>query len=127
MVENGKRVLLDGELANDYSVDSHAFDSDLRNLLMESNLLSVDDLTGEELIMDFSLQYTRFLTRLGALPETEMNTLCRRMTDAAAAGDDDLRSYWEDALTTTSGSMDDVQKRAYECLRSYVDSTGTGT
>mgnify|MGYP000930046285 CR=1 FL=1 len=130
VVENGKRVLLSGELANDYGVDSPAFDSDLRNLLMESNLLSADDLTGEDLIMDFSLQYARFLTCLGALPETEMNTLCRRMTGAAAAGDDDLRSYWEDALTTASraaGSMDDVQKQAYECLRSYVDSTGTGT
>ena len=60
----------------------------------------------------------------------EINTLCRRMTDAAAAADDDLRSYWEDALDSASGvagSMDDAQKHAYECLRSYVDSTGTGT
>ena len=127
VVENGKRTLVECAFANDGGVDSDVFDSDLRACLMNNGLLSFADLDGKELITDFYLQYPRFLTRLGALEEAEQRTLCQRMADTAAQ-DADLRYQWEDALKTASdavGSMDDVQKRAYACLRSHADPAGS--
>ncbi|MEG2221846.1 MAG: hypothetical protein RRY95_03870, partial [Oscillospiraceae bacterium] len=83
---------------------------------------------GKALITDFYLHYPRFLSRMGALEEAAQDILCQRIIDAA--GDDDLKFEWDDALTTASwatGSMDIVQKHAYEYLRNYADRIGMGT
>lgn len=120
VIENGQRILLTGELANDYGVDSPAFDSDLRKLMLDNGLIAITDLTGQELLHDFDMNYAHFLTCLGNLEDSQLDIICGKLVSYAAED----QEYWNHALTTSSyaaGSMDERQKLAYQRILSYVN------
>ena len=131
-VHNGKRAFLKEEMFNDGSPGTQLFDSEVRSLALDAGIVSMTDLTKEELLNDFYATSFRFAKRLGTLSAADKAMVCGKLCYYRTSGTDEERSLYQDAVQSLNyhandDSMSAAWKAGYSFLGYYNTPTPTAT
>lgn len=131
-VRGGKRVFLKGEMINDGSPGTELFDSEVRSIALDAGIVSMTDLTKEELLIDFYATSFDFTERLGSLSAADKAAVCEKLCYYRTCGTDEEQSLYQDTIqamnyNANDDSMSAAWKAGYSFLGYYNCPTPTAT
>lgn len=131
-VRDGKRVFLNEEMFNDGSPGTELFDSEVRSIALDAGIVSMTDLTKEELLIDFYATSFDFTERLGSLSAADKAAVCGKLCYYRTSGSDEERSFYRDTIQSMNynaneDSMGAAWKAGYSFLGYYNTPTPTAT
>ncbi|BAL00714.1 hypothetical protein OBV_35150 [Oscillibacter valericigenes Sjm18-20] len=131
-VRDGKRAFLKEEMFNDGSPGTELFDSEVRSIALDAGIVSMTDLTKEDLLIDFYTTSFRFAERLGTLSAADKATVSGKLCYYRTCGTDEEQSLYQDAIQSMNyhandNSMGAAWKAGYSFLGYYNTPTPTAT
>jgi hypothetical protein len=119
-------------MINDGSPGTELFDSEVRSIALDAGIVSMTNLSKEELLIDFYASSFDFTERLGTLSAADKAAVCEKLCYYRTSGTDEEQSLYQDTIQSMNynangESMGDAWKAGYSFLGYYNTPTPTAT